>query len=136
MSVADYWAARSNRSSSMPHSDPKAYAETHEETHYEDKVAVIFGCWSSASTKRSACRSSNADNALLFYPSQYEGEESSRKHLLYRRDAAPSRRFPAVNFLRGQGIRRFFLVGTDYIYPRTNQCGPQGLSGEPGCEWM
>jgi len=100
-----------------PHSDPKAYAELAGKLIAEDKVAAIFGCWSSASRKE-VLPIVERDNALLFYPSQYEGEESSR-NIFYTGATPPQQAIPAVNFLRGQGIRRFFLVGTDYIYPRT-----------------
>jgi urea transport system substrate-binding protein len=58
------------------------------------------------------------DNALLFYPSQYEGEEASR-NIFYTGATPPQQAIPAVNFLRDRGIERYFLVGTDYIYPRT-----------------
>jgi urea ABC transporter urea binding protein len=100
-----------------PHSDAKAYAELAEKLIAEHKVAAIFGCWSSASRKQ-VLPIVERDNALLFYPSQYEGEEASR-NIFYTGATPPQQAIPAVNFLRDQGITRFFLVGTDYIYPRT-----------------
>ncbi|MGA8495030.1 MAG: transporter substrate-binding protein, partial [Xanthobacteraceae bacterium] len=100
-----------------PHSDAKAYAELAQKLIAEHKVAAIFGCWSSASRKE-VLPIVERDNALLFYPSQYEGEEASR-NIFYTGATPPQQAIPAVNFLRDQGITRFFLVGTDYIYPRT-----------------
>jgi urea transport system substrate-binding protein len=100
-----------------PHSDAKAYAELAQKLIAEHKVAAIFGCWSSASRKE-VLPIVERDNALLFYPSQYEGEEASR-NIFYTGATPPQQAIPAVNFLREQGIERFFLVGTDYIYPRT-----------------
>ena len=100
-----------------PHSDAKAYAELATKLIHEQKVAAIFGCWSSASRKE-VLPIVERDNALLFYPSQYEGEEASR-NIFYTGATPPQQAIPAVNFLREQGIARFFLVGTDYIYPRT-----------------
>src|SRR5580692_10320396 len=100
-----------------PHSDAKAYAELARKLIAEHKVAAIFGCWSSASRKE-VLPIVERDNALLFYPSQYEGEEASR-NIFYTGATPPQQAIPAVKFLRDQGIGRFFLVGTDYIYPRT-----------------
>src|SRR5580692_9117210 len=100
-----------------PHSDAKAYAELAQKLIAEHKVAAIFGCWSSASRKE-VLPIVERDNALLFYPSQYEGEETS-PNIFYTGATPHQQAIPAVNFLRDQGITRFFLVGTDYIYPRT-----------------
>src|SRR5580658_9197901 len=100
-----------------PHSDAKAYAELARKLIAEHKVAAIFGCWSSASRKE-VLPIVERDNALLFYPSQYEGEETSR-NIIYTGATPPQQAIPAVNFLRDQGIQKFFLVGTDYVYPRT-----------------
>jgi urea transport system substrate-binding protein len=113
-----------------PHSDPRAYAELARKLIAEDKVAAIFGCWSSASRKE-ALPIVERDNALLFYPSQYEGEESSR-NIFYTGATPPQQAIPAVNFLRGQGIRRFFLVGTDYVYPRTTNAVLKGYLASQG----
>jgi urea transport system substrate-binding protein len=113
-----------------PHSDPKAYAELAQKLIAEDKVAAIFGCWSSASRKE-VLPIVERDNALLFYPSQYEGEESSN-NIFYTGATPPQQAIPAVNFLRGQGIRRFFLVGTDYIYPRTTNAVLKGYLASQG----
>lgn len=89
-----------------PHSDAKAYAELAGKLISEHKVAAIFGCWSSASRKE-VLPIVERDNALLFYPSQYEGEEASRS-IFYLGATPPQQAIPAVNFLRDQGIDRFF----------------------------
>jgi urea transport system substrate-binding protein len=67
----------------------------------------------------------------LFYPSQYEGEEASR-NIFYTGATPPQQAIPAVNFLRDQGINRFFLVGTDYIYPRTTNAILKGYLAKHG----
>ena len=113
-----------------PHSDPKAYPELARKLIHDDKVAAIFGCWSSASRKE-VLPIVERDNALLFYPSQYEGEESSR-NIFYTGATPPQQAIPAVNFLLGQGIRRYFLVGTDYIYPRTTNAVLKGYLTSKG----
>jgi urea transport system substrate-binding protein len=99
-----------------PHSEPKAYAELARRLIADHKTAAIFGCWSSASRKE-VLPIVERNNALLFYPSQYEGEEASR-NIFYTGATPPQQAIPAVNYLRDQGIQRFFLVGTDYVYPR------------------
>jgi len=86
----------------------------------EDGVAVIFGCWTSASRKAVLPVVEDLD-ALLFYPVQYEGQESS--HNVFYTGAAPNQQaIPAADYLMredGVGAQRFVLLGTDYIYPRT-----------------
>jgi urea transport system substrate-binding protein len=113
-----------------PHSEPKAYPDLTRKLIRDDKVAAIFGGWSSASRKE-VLPIVERDNALLFYPSQYEGEESSR-NIFYTGATPPQQAIPAVNFLRDQGIRRFFLVGTDYIYPRTTNAVLKGYLASQG----
>jgi urea transport system substrate-binding protein len=113
-----------------PHSDPNSYPELARKLIHDDKVAALFGCWSSASRKE-VLPIVERDNALLFYPSQYEGEESSR-NIFYTGATPPQQAIPAVNFLLGQGIRRFFLVGTDYIYPRTTNAVLKGYLASKG----
>ncbi len=100
-----------------PHSDTKAYGDLARELIVDDKVAAIFGCWSSASRKE-VLPVLERHNALLFYPSQYEGQEAS-PNVVYTGATPPQQAIPAVDFLLAKGITRFFLVGTDYIYPRT-----------------
>jgi urea transport system substrate-binding protein len=113
-----------------PHSDPQAYAHLAHQLIHHDKVAAIFGCWSSASRKE-VLPIVERDNALLFYPSQYEGEEAS-PNIFYTGATPPQQAIPAVNFLLDQGIRRFFLVGTDYIYPRTTNAVLKGYLASKG----
>ncbi len=86
----------------------------------QDKVAVVFGCWTSVSRK-SVLPVFEELNGLLFYPVQYEGEEMSRN--VFYTGAAPNQQaIPATEYLmsaEGGGAKRFFLLGTDYVYPRT-----------------
>src|SRR3954453_20023944 len=86
----------------------------------EDKVAVVFGCWTSVSRK-SVLPVFEELNSLLFYPVQYEGEELSQN--VFYTGAAPNQQaIPAVEYLmseEGGGAKRWFLLGTDYVYPRT-----------------
>jgi urea transport system substrate-binding protein len=113
-----------------PHSDAKAYAELARKLIADDKVAAIFGCWSSASRKE-VLPIVERENVLLFYPSQYEGEESSR-NIFYTGATPQQQAIPAVNFLRSEGVQRFFLVGTDYIYPRTTNAVLKGYLASRG----
>lgn len=100
-----------------PRSDIEAYAAQAESLLGDHKVAAIFGCWTSASRKRVLPILSKYDG-LLFYPSQYEGQEQS-PHIVYTGATPAQQALPAVDHLLGMGRRRFFLIGTDYIYPRT-----------------
>ena len=103
-----------------PASDPKLFASQARELLTKVKVAVVFGCWTSASRK-SVLPVLEELNGLLFYPVQYEGEESSRN--IFYLGAAPNQQaIPAVRYLMskdGGDIRRWILLGTDYVYPRT-----------------
>jgi urea transport system substrate-binding protein len=100
-----------------PRSDPEGYAALAEGLLREQGVAAIFGCWTSASRKRVLPVLEQHDG-LLFYPSQYEGEEQS-PHVVYTGATPAQQALPAVDYLLGMGRRRFFLLGTDFIYPRT-----------------
>ena len=100
-----------------PRSDDDAYAAQAESLLRDQKVAAIFGCWTSASRKR-VLPALAQYNGLLFYPSQYEGQEQS-PHVVYTGATPAQQALPAVDHLIGMGRRRFFLIGTDYIYPRT-----------------
>src|ERR1700754_4435572 len=86
----------------------------------QDKVACVFGCWTSVSRK-SVLPVFEELNGLLFYPVQYEGEEMSRN--VFYTGAAPNQQaIPATEYLmskEGGGAKRFVLLGTDYVYPRT-----------------
>jgi urea transport system substrate-binding protein len=103
-----------------PASNWPLFAEKARQLLTQDKVAVVFGCWTSVSRK-SVLPVFEQLNGLLFYPVQYEGEELSQN--VFYTGAAPNQQaIPAVEYLMskdGGGAKRFFLLGTDYVYPRT-----------------
>jgi urea transport system substrate-binding protein len=103
-----------------PASDWDMFAEKARELLTKEKVAAVFGCWTSASRK-AVLPIFEQLNGLLFYPVQYEGEESSRN--VFYTGAAPNQQaIPAVRYLMGKEggeVRRWVLLGTDYVYPRT-----------------
>src|SRR6266567_2324418 len=103
-----------------PASNWPLFAEKARQLLTQDKVAVVFGCWTSVSRK-SVLPVFEESNALLFYPVQYEGEELS-KNVFYTGAAPNQQAIPAVEYLMskdGGAARRFVLLGTDYVYPRT-----------------
>jgi urea transport system substrate-binding protein len=101
-----------------PASNWPLFAEKAAELLEKDKVAVVFGCWTSVSRK-SVLPVFEKDNGLLFYPVQYEGEESS-KNVIYTGAAPNQQAIPAVDYLmKDIGVKRWVLEGTDYVYPRT-----------------
>lgn len=100
-----------------PASDWPLFAEKARELLTKDKVDSIFGCWTSVSRK-SVLPVIEELNGLLFYPVQYEGEESS-KNVFYTGAAPNQQAIPAVEYLMEQGVKRWVLAGTDYVYPRT-----------------
>lgn len=103
-----------------PASNWPLFAEKARQLITKDKVAVTFGCWTSVSRK-SVLPVYEELNSLLFYPVQYEGEEMS-KNVFYTGAAPNQQAIPAVEYLmskEGGGAKRFFLLGTDYVYPRT-----------------
>ncbi|MCI0534148.1 MAG: urea ABC transporter substrate-binding protein [Verrucomicrobiales bacterium] len=100
-----------------PASNWPLFAEKAEQLLVQDKVAVIFGCWTSVSRK-SVLPVFERNNGLLFYPVQYEGEEQS-KNIFYTAEAINQQATPAVDFLIGDGRKKFYLLGSDYVYPRT-----------------
>ncbi|MCK6453236.1 MAG: urea ABC transporter substrate-binding protein [Alphaproteobacteria bacterium] len=103
-----------------PASNWPLFAEKARELVQKEKVAVVFGCWTSVSRK-SVLPVFEELNSLLFYPVQYEGEESSRN--VFYTGAAPNQQaIPAVEYLmskEGGEVKRWVLAGTDYVYPRT-----------------
>ncbi|MHA1114045.1 MAG: transporter substrate-binding protein, partial [Alphaproteobacteria bacterium] len=103
-----------------PASNWPLFAEKARELIEKDKVDVVFGCWTSVSRK-SVLPVFEELNSMLFYPVQYEGEESSRN--VFYTGAAPNQQaIPAVEYLMsedGGGAKRWVLLGTDYVYPRT-----------------
>jgi urea transport system substrate-binding protein len=101
-----------------PASDWPKFAEKARELISVDKVAAVFGCWTSVSRK-SVLPVFEELNNILFYPVQYEGEESS-KNVFYTGAAPNQQAIPAVDYLMSQEkVTRWVLAGTDYVYPRT-----------------
>ena len=101
-----------------PASNWPLFAEKTRELITKEDVDVIFGCWTSVSRK-SVLPVVEELNGLLFYPVQYEGEESS-KNVFYTGAAPNQQAIPAVDYLINDlGVERFVLAGTDYVYPRT-----------------
>src|SRR5450631_763048 len=103
-----------------PASNWPLFAEKAKQLISQDKVAVMFGCWTSVSRK-SVLPVVEELNGLLFYPVQYEGEELS-KNVFYTGAAPNQQAIPATEYLmskEGGGAKRFVLLGTDYVYPRT-----------------
>jgi urea transport system substrate-binding protein len=101
-----------------PASNWPLFAEKARELLQKDKVAAVFGCWTSVSRK-SVLPVFEELNGLLFYPVQYEGEESS-KNVFYTGAAPNQQAIPAVDYLMNDmGVKRWVLAGTDYVYPRT-----------------
>src|SRR3954451_13625980 len=101
-----------------PASNWPLFAEKARELITKDKVAAVFGCWTSVSRK-SVLPVFKELNSILFYPVQYEGEESERN--VFYTGAAPNQQaIPAVDYLmKEEKVKRWVLAGTDYVYPRT-----------------
>ena len=101
-----------------PASNWPLFAEKARELISKDKVAVVFGCWTSVSRKSVLPVFKELDS-ILFYPVQYEGEESERN--VFYTGAAPNQQaIPAVDYLmKDEKVKRWVLAGTDYVYPRT-----------------
>jgi urea transport system substrate-binding protein len=103
-----------------PASNWPLFAEKAKELIAQEKVSVVFGCWTSVSRK-SVLPVFKELNSILFYPVQYEGEESERN--VFYTGAAPNQQaIPAVDYLMskdGGEVKRWVLAGTDYVYPRT-----------------
>ncbi|MBR1194155.1 urea ABC transporter substrate-binding protein [Bradyrhizobium sp. AUGA SZCCT0160] len=101
-----------------PASNWPLFAEKARELITKDKVSVVFGCWTSVSRK-SVLPVFKELNSILFYPVQYEGEESERN--VFYTGAAPNQQaIPAVDYLmKHEKVQRWVLAGTDYVYPRT-----------------
>ena len=116
-----------------PASNWPLFAEKTKQLLTQDKVAVIFGCWTSVSRK-SVLPVVEELNGLLFYPVQYEGEELS-KNVFYTGAAPNQQAIPAVDYLMskdGGGAKRWVLLGTDYVYPAHHQQDPARLPAQQG----
>ncbi|MCP1102249.1 urea transport system substrate-binding protein [Aequitasia blattaphilus] len=98
-------------------SEPSTFATKAEKLIDQDKVSAVFGCWTSASRKAVKPVFEEYEN-LLLYPVQYEGMEES-SNIVYT-GAAPNQQIvPAIDYLIEQGYKKFFLLGSDYVFPRT-----------------
>jgi urea transport system substrate-binding protein len=100
-----------------PASNWPLFAEKAEQLLVKDKVAVVFGCWTSVSRK-SVLPVFEKNDGLLFYPVQYEGEELSQ-NIFYTAEAVNQQAIPAVDYMLAEGKKKFYLLGSDYVYPRT-----------------
>ncbi len=103
-----------------PASNWDLFAEKAKKLLLQDKVAAVFGCWTSVSRK-SVLPVFEQNNGLLFYPVQYEGEECS-KNVIYTGATINQQATPAIDFLMSQeggSKKKFYLLGSDYVYPRT-----------------
>jgi len=103
-----------------PASDWDLFAEKSKELLLEKNVSAVFGCWTSVSRK-SVLPVFEENNGLLFYPVQYEGEECSR-NIIYTGATPNQQLIPAAKYLmseEGGGYKKFYLLGTDYVFPRT-----------------
>ena len=116
-----------------PASDWPLFAEKARELIENQKVDVVFGCWTSVSRK-SVLPVFEELNGLLFYPVQYEGEESS-KNVFYTGAAPNQQAIPAVDYLMNEiGVERWVLAGTDYVYPRTTNKILEAYLSQKGVE--
>ena len=101
-----------------PASNWPLFAEKAKQLITQDKVAVTFGCWTSVSRK-SCLPVFEEYNQLLFYPVQYEGEEQSL-NVFYTAASPNQQLIPAAEYMMGElGMKKFYLLGTDYVFPRT-----------------
>ncbi|WP_426574539.1 urea ABC transporter substrate-binding protein [Aquihabitans sp. McL0605] len=98
-------------------SEPTVFAEKINKLLTEDKVAAVFGGWTSASRK-AMLPVVEGDKGLLFYPVQYEGLEAS-KNIYYTGATTNQQIIPAMDFLKSKGVKTLFLAGSDYVFPRT-----------------
>jgi urea transport system substrate-binding protein len=93
------------------------FAEKAKQLLDQDKVSATFGCWTSVSRK-SVLPVFEEKKGLLFYPVQYEGEEMS-PNIFYTAEAVNQQATPAVDYMLGEGKKKFYLIGSDYVYPQT-----------------
>ena len=98
-------------------SDWPTFAEKAEKLISEDRVAAVFGCWTSASRK-AVKPVFEKNKALLFYPVQYEGLEQS-PYIFYTGATTNQQIVPGLDYLKAQGTKSVYLVGSDYVFPRT-----------------
>ena len=113
-------------------SDWPTFAEKARKLLQEDQVAVIFGCWTSASRK-AVLPVVEENNGLLFYPVQYEGLEES-PNIVYTGATTNQQIVPAVQYLLDQGKTKFYLLGSDYVFPRTSNTIIRAQLADAGLE--
>lgn len=113
-------------------SEPSTFATKAEKLVDSEKVKTVFGCWTSSSRK--AVKPVFEDyNSLLWYPVQYEGMEQS-PNIVYT-GAAPNQQIvPAIEYLIEKGYKKFFLLGSDYVFPRTANMIITAQVNAAGCE--
>ncbi len=99
-------------------SDWPTFAEKAKKLLVKDKVASVFGCWTSASRK-AVLPIFEKENGMLYYPTFYEGLEAS-KNVIYTGQEATQQIIWGLDWAYKQGCRTFFLIGSDYIWPRTS----------------
>lgn len=100
-----------------PASNWQAYASKSQQLLTKNKVDVIFGCWTS-NARKAVLPVVEKNKGLLFYPVQYEGQEHS-PNIIYTGAAPNQQAIPAVDYLLKKGYKKFVLLGTNYVYPRT-----------------
>lgn len=118
-----------------PGSDWPLYAQLGRQLIQQDEVAAMFGCWTSVSRK-SVLPVVEQNDALLYYPLHFEGEENS-KNVVYLNSPPSSSVLPAVQYLmseEGGSAKRFFMLGSDYVWPRTINQQLKGYFAEEGIE--
>lgn len=118
-------------------SDAAVFAEKATKLLTSDKVATIFGCWTSASRK-AVLPVVEENNGLLWYPVQYEGLESSH-NIIYTAPCPNQQAIPAIDYLMenckgDDGVLKVFLFGSDYVYPRTTNTIIKGMQPDYGFE--
>ena len=115
-----------------PASDWDLFAEKAKDLIVKEEVAVVFGCWTSVSRK-SVLPVFEEHNSLLFYPVQYEGEEQSL-NVFYTAATPNQQLIPAAEYMMDEiGAKKFYLLGTDYVFPAHSEQGAEGLSEDEGC---
>ncbi len=113
-------------------SEPTVFAEKAEKLISSDCVAAVFGGWTSSSRKAMLPVFESA-NALLYYPVQYEGLESS-KNIFYTGATTNQQIVPALDYLKEKGVKSLYLVGSDYVFPQTANRIIKAYAGANGIE--
>ena len=112
--------------------EPTVFAEKAEKLISSDCVAAVFGGWTSSSRK-AMLPVFESNNALLYYPVQYEGLESS-KNIFYTGATTNQQIVPALDYLKEKGVKSLYLVGSDYVFPQTANRIIKAYAGANGIE--